>query len=89
MSWRRRRTFCADSVGPTQVGSSKSGKTVALISAILEQYRTERFQAFERPSIKIDDGWKPVKDFTENDMGTEDEKVYFDKWEGCPVHYQE
>ena len=71
------------------LGPSKSGKTVALISAILEQYRTaDGSSVFERiyilsPSIEIDDGWKPVKDFIENDMGvnTEREKVYFDKWD--------
>ena len=35
------------------------------------------------PSIEIDDGWKPVKEFIEKDMGanTEREQVYFDKWD--------
>ena len=57
------------------LGPSKSGKTVALISAILEQYRTaDGSSVFERvflfsPSIHIDDGWKPVKEFIENEMG--------------------
>ena len=57
------------------LGPSKSGKTVALISAILEQYRTaDGSSVFERiyifsPSIEIDDGWKPVKEFIENEMG--------------------
>ena len=68
---------------------SKSGKTVAIISAILEQYRTaDGSSVFERiyifsPSIEIDDGWKPVKEFIENEMGvnTEREQVYFDKWD--------
>ncbi|CAE7504604.1 FV3-083R, partial [Symbiodinium pilosum] len=67
----------------------KSGKTVALISAILEQYRTaDGSSVFERiyifsPSIEIDDGWRPVKEFIENEMGvnTEREQVYFDKWD--------
>ena len=55
------------------LGRSKSGKTVALISAILEQYRTaDGSSVFERififsPSIEIDDGWKPVKQFIENE----------------------
>ena len=71
------------------LGPSKSGKTIALISAILEQYRTaDGSSVFERififsPSIEIDDGWKPVKEFIENEMGvnTEREQVYFDKWD--------
>ena len=71
------------------LGPSKSGKTVAIISAILEQYRTaDGSSVFERififsPSIEIDDGWKPVKEFIEKDMGvnTEREQVYFDKWD--------
>ena len=53
------------------LGPSKSGKTVALISAILDQYMTGGGQSvFERiyifsPSIEIDDAWKPVKGFIE------------------------
>ena len=53
------------------LGPSKSGKTVALISAILDQYLTgggesvfERIYIFS-PSIEIDDAWKPVKHFIE------------------------
>ena len=43
------------------VGPSKSGKTVALISMILKQYRGcfERIYVFS-PSINVDDGWRPV-----------------------------
>ena len=71
------------------LGPSKSGKTVALISAILDQYRTASGESvFERiiimsPSIEIDDAWKPVKHFIEHDMGvnTDREQVYFDKWD--------
>ena len=74
---------------PCTLGPLKSGKTVALISAILEQYRTaDGSNVFERiyiflPSIEIDDGWKPVKKFIENKMGvnTEREQVYFNKWD--------
>ena len=71
------------------LGPSKSGKTVALISAILDQYMTgggesvfERIYIFS-PSIEIDDAWKPVKGFIEQHMGvnTEREQVYFDKWD--------
>eukprot|EP00439_Symbiodinium_sp_Y106_P022290 s10712_g2.t1 len=79
------------------LGPSKSGKTVALISAILDQYMTSGGESvFERiyifsPSIEIDDAWKPVKGFIEQRMGgfieqrmgvnTEREQVYFDKWD--------
>ena len=71
------------------LGPSKSGKTVALISAILDQYMTSGGESvFERiyifsPSIEIDDSWKPVKEFIEHRMGvnTEREQVYFDKWD--------
>ena len=46
------------------LGPSKSGKTVALISMILEQYRGvfEKIYIFS-PSINIDDGWIPVKKY--------------------------
>ena len=48
----------------------KSGKTVALISLILEQYRGvfERIYIFS-PSINVDDGWIPVKKYIEEDLG--------------------
>ena len=50
------------------LGPSKSGKTVALISLILEQYRGvfERIYIFS-PSINVDDGWIPVKKYIEED----------------------
>ena len=52
------------------LGPSKSGKTVALISLILEQYRGvfERIYVFS-PSVNIDDGWIPVKKYIEGDLG--------------------
>eukprot|EP00439_Symbiodinium_sp_Y106_P024860 s3061_g3.t1 len=76
------------------LGPSKSGKTVALISAILDQYMTSGGESvFERiyifsPSIEIDDAWKPVKDFIEHRMGvnTDREQVYFDKWDEGALH---
>ena len=48
------------------LGPSKSGKTVTLISLILEQHRGvfERIYIFS-PSIDIDDGWIPVKKYIE------------------------
>ena len=66
------------------LGPSKSGKTVTLISLILEQYRGvfERIYIFS-PSIDIDDGWIPVKKYIEEDLGvnTEREQAYWDKWD--------
>ena len=63
------------------LGPSKSGKTVALISLILEQYRGvfERIYIFS-PSVSIDDGWIPVKKYIEEDLGvnTEREQTYWD-----------
>ena len=43
-------------------GASKLGKTVALISLILEQY-------IFSPSVNIDDGWIPVKKYIKEDLG--------------------
>ena len=62
------------------LGPSKSGKTVALISLILEQYRG----VFDfSPSVNIDDGWIPVKKYIEGDLGvnTEREQTYWDEWD--------
>ena len=57
------------------LGPSKSGKTVTLISLILEQYRGvfERIYIFS-PSIDIDDGWIPVKKYIEEDLGVNTER---------------
>ena len=66
------------------LGPSKSGKTVALISMILEQYRGvfEKIYIFS-PSINIDDGWIPVKKYIEEDLGVnaERERAYYDEWD--------
>ncbi|CAE7285726.1 unnamed protein product, partial [Symbiodinium sp. KB8] len=66
------------------LGPSKSGKTVALISMILEQYRGcfERIYIFS-PSINVDDGWRPVKQYIEETMKvpTDQEQVYFEDWD--------
>ena len=66
------------------VGPSKSGKTVALISMVLEQYRGlfERIYVFS-PSINVDDGWRPVKQYIEDTtrVDTAREQVYFEDWD--------
>ena len=61
------------------LGPSKSGKTVALISMILEQHRG----VFEKIYIYIDDSWVPVKKHIEEDLGvnTEREQAYYDEWD--------
>ncbi|CAE7941499.1 unnamed protein product, partial [Symbiodinium sp. KB8] len=66
------------------LGPSKSGKTVVLISMILEQYRGcfERIYIFS-PSINVDDGWRLVKKYVEETMKvpTDREQVYFEEWD--------
>ena len=66
------------------LGPSKSGKTVALISLILEQYCGvfERIYIFS-PSVNIDDGWIPVKKYIEDNLGvnTERGQTYWDEWD--------
>ena len=66
------------------VGPSKSEKSTALVSMILEQYRDcfERVIIFS-PSIKVDDSWRPVKRYIEEVMKvpTDREQVYFEDWD--------
>ena len=66
------------------LGPSKSGKSTALVSMILEQYRG----CFERiyiasSSINVDDSWKPVKKYIEETMKVpvDREQVYFEDWD--------
>ena len=70
------------------LGPSKTGKTVALISMILEQYRGcfERVIIFS-PSINVEDGWRPVKKYIEEVMkvNTDREQVYFEEWDGAAL----
>ena len=74
------------------LGPSKSGKTVALISLILEQYQGvfERIYVFS-PSVNIDDGWIPVKNYIEEDLGvnTEREQAYWDEWDEPALRQQQ
>ena len=66
------------------VGPSKSGKSTALVSMILEQYRGcfERVIIFS-PSINVDDSWRPVKKYIEEVMrvNTDRKQVYFEDWD--------
>ena len=61
-----------------------SGKTVLLVSMILEQYRG----CFERvyimsPSIDMDPQWEPVKKYIQEDLGvnTDREQCWWDEWD--------
>eukprot|EP00439_Symbiodinium_sp_Y106_P038211 s8192_g4.t1 len=63
---------------------SASGKTVLLVSMILEQYRG----CFERmyilsPSIDMDPQWEPVKKYIREDLGvnTDREQCWWDDWD--------
>ena len=66
------------------LGGSKSGKSTALVSMILEQYRGcfERVMIFS-PSINVDDGWRPVKKYIEETMKVpvDREQTYFEEWD--------
>ena len=63
---------------------SASGKTVLLVSMILQQYRG----CFERvyilsPSIDMDPQWEPVKKYIREDLGvnTDREQCWWDEWD--------
>ena len=63
---------------------SASGKTVLLVSMILEQYRG----CFERvyilsPSIDMDPQWEPVKEYIRKDLGvnTDREQCWWEDWD--------
>ena len=63
---------------------SASGKTVLLVSMILEQYRG----CFERVyimsnSIDMDPQWEPVKEYIRKDLGvnTDREQCWWDEWD--------
>ena len=62
---------------------SASGKTVLLVSMILEQYRGcfERVYVFSN-SIDLDPQWEPVKKYIREDLGvnTDREQCWWDGW---------
>ena len=63
---------------------SASGKTVLLVSMILEQYRGcfERVMVFS-PSIEMDPQWEPVKKYIREDLGvnTDREQCWWEEWD--------
>ena len=66
------------------VGGSGSGKSRALVSMLLHQYRGcfSRIFVFS-PSVDIDMTWEPVKNYVAHDLkvNTEREPCFFDEWE--------
>ncbi|CAE7477747.1 FV3-083R [Symbiodinium natans] len=63
---------------------SASGKTVLLVSMILEQYRScfERIYIFS-PSVEVDSAWQPVKDYIRDELGvnTDREQCWWEDWD--------
>ncbi|CAE7462916.1 unnamed protein product [Symbiodinium natans] len=63
---------------------SASGKTVLLVSMILEQYRGcfERIYIFS-PSVEVDSAWQPVKDYIRDELGvnTDREQCWWEDWD--------
>ena len=67
--------------------ASGSGKPVLIHNLILDIYRGcfERIFVFS-PSIDIDDSWRPVKKYIEEELTkTEDEEIYFQDFDGEAV----
>ena len=66
------------------LGPSGQGKSVAIVSMILDHYRGawERIYIFS-PSIHIDSTWAPVKDYIENELKVDGAKepFFFDRWD--------
>ncbi|CAE7532543.1 FV3-083R [Symbiodinium natans] len=63
---------------------SASGKTVLLVSMILEQYQGcfERIYIFS-PSVEVDSAWQPVKDYIRDELGvnTDREQCWWEDWD--------
>ena len=66
------------------VGGSGSGKSRALVSMLLHQYRGcfSRIYVFS-PSVDIDMTWEPVKEYVENELkvNLEREPCFFEEWD--------
>lgn len=66
------------------LGPSSAGKTTLIVSMLLHQYRG----CFERiyvmsPSVDVDDAWKPVKEYSEKELGVDQQKerTFFHEWQ--------
>ncbi|CAE7558183.1 unnamed protein product [Symbiodinium natans] len=64
--------------------NGQGGKTVLLVSMILEQYRGcfERIYIFS-PSVEVDSAWQPVKDYIRDELGvnTDREQCWWEDWD--------
>ena len=66
------------------VGPSRTGKTVLLVSMILEQYRGCYSCIYiMSPSVDIDSAWDPVKDYIREELGvdTDREQAWWTEWD--------
>ena len=65
------------------VGPSSAGKTTLIVSALLHQYRG-RFEIIYvfSPSVDVDDAWKPVKDYSDQELQVDQnkDKTFFHEW---------
>ena len=63
---------------------SGGGKTVLLVSLLLDMYRGAfaRIYVFS-PSVDIDAAWRPVKEYIEKDLGVDEKKepYFFNSWD--------
>ena len=66
------------------LGPSSAGKTTLIVSLLLHQFRGcfERIYVFS-PSVDVDDAWKPVKEYSEKELGVDQqrEKTFFHEWQ--------
>ena len=69
---------------------SGGGKTVLLVSLLLDMYRGAfaRIYVFS-PSVDIDAAWRPVKDYVKKELGVDEDKepCFFNSWD--PTALQE
>jgi hypothetical protein len=69
---------------------SGGGKTVLLVSLLLDMYRGAfaRIYVFS-PSVDIDAAWRPVKDYVKKELGVDEDKesCFFNSWD--PAALQE
>ncbi len=68
---------------------SGGGKTVLLVSLLLDMYRGAfaRIYVFS-PSVDIDAAWRPVKDYIEKDLGVDEKKEPYFSIPGSPKRFR-
>jgi Cdc6-like AAA superfamily ATPase len=66
------------------LGPSGTGKTVVLVSMLLEQYRGTFSRIYVwSPSVWVDHTWRPVMQYSSRELGVDPEKdpTFFDEWD--------